>query len=85
MKRSKDYLRHQRERVIKRKLNILRKTWGSSEADSYYTDKRKGKLHKGKVHCSCGMCSIKSSEELKASDKRSLINAKEQIKELQKE
>ncbi|GAB6491002.1 hypothetical protein OA45_01337 [Bacillus sp. UMTAT18] len=50
--RTRAYTRHQRQRTMRRKMNIAKHTWG-------YTPEIAGIFAKGKVHCSCGMCTIK--------------------------
>ena len=49
-----DYNRHHRERVIKRKKDLSNQLYGH---DYYRHD---GKYSKGKIHCSCDMCSNKT-------------------------
>ena len=44
-------------------------------------EKKKGKLSKGKVHCSCPLCSQKTKESLKASDVRKYKRDKTKIDE----
>lgn len=57
--RTSAYLRHQRERSIKRKEKIVKSVFHMS-VDEYETSVRgrgqRGRLDKGKVHCSCKMC-----------------------------
>ena len=48
--RSRAYYRHHRERCINRKKKI---------AKSYWNYKFDGQYSKGKIHCSCWMCSGK--------------------------
>lgn len=50
--RNQAYNRHQRNRVIKRKVRILRDTTYDFD-DEFLVP---GRLAKGKVHCSCRMC-----------------------------
>lgn len=57
--RSKFYYRHQRERVIAKKVYIYTVVMGIELID--YRNGRdfphfKGRFSKGKVHCSCKMC-----------------------------
>jgi hypothetical protein len=49
------FRRHQRQRVISRKKRISRKIYG--ERGFYEHD---GQYSKGKIHCSCWMCSSKA-------------------------
>lgn len=55
--RNSSYLRHQRERAIKRKEKIIKSIFQLT-ADEYESSVRnkRGWLDKGKVHCSCEMC-----------------------------
>ncbi|MEK7014835.1 hypothetical protein [Bacillus sp. FSL R9-9410] len=50
--RTRAYTRHQRQRTMRRKMNIAKHAWG-------YTPEIVGIFAKGKVHCSCGMCTTK--------------------------
>ena len=52
MIRSKGYYRHHRERSIQRKKDI---------ANRYWHYKHDGQYSKGKIHCSCWMCSGKTN------------------------
>lgn len=71
--RSASLYRHHRKRVIQRKLSLLR-LWGN---EYYCQPKNKGKLHKGKIHCSCGMCQTKTRKSgWKRSDQRNLDKLK---------
>jgi hypothetical protein len=53
--------------------------WGSREVEDVYDNRRRGKLSKGKIHCSCWMCRNKSYIELSHSDKKKLIAYKQAI------
>lgn len=70
--------RYRRRSAIKRKLGILRCHFDTSE---WLTDSLKGQLAKGKVHCSCSLCSSKSTSlnsshgNRKSSNKRRLYKA----------
>ena len=50
--RTRAYTRHQRQRIMNRKMNIAKHAWG-------HIPEKAGIFAKGKVHCSCGMCTIK--------------------------
>ena len=77
MKRNRGYYRMQRKRAIGRKLRIVKSIWAK---DGYeYAVKMPGRYHKGKIHCSCWMCSQKSSEELTARDKREVVRATQKL------
>ncbi|KML33631.1 hypothetical protein [Rossellomorea marisflavi] len=56
--RTRAYYRHQRRRVIEKKLDIVRHLWGKDEADPipHPFIVNPGKLAKAKLHCSCVMC-----------------------------
>ena len=53
--RGKVYAREMREKHIKRKKKIAEKLYGNN----YYNIE--GKYDKGKIHCSCPMCSRKTN------------------------
>ena len=53
--RSKAYTRHQRERVIQKKIWIARNVFNWDDNEEKYLPVR-GKFSKGKVHCSCSLC-----------------------------
>ncbi len=55
MYRTRSYRRFQRNRAIVRKKKILRHWW--LDFDTWYGERQIGKLAKGKIHCSCWMCS----------------------------
>ena len=69
MNRSRAYRRFQRKRAIHHKSMILRDYWKLNDAD-YWTPERYGYLSKGKVHCSCWMCRVKSYDYLSQMDMR---------------
>lgn len=71
--------RYQRNRAINRKFNILRKLWGTDEAECVYGGDRKGQLSKGKIHCSCWMCREKSYIDLTHTDKKKLLAYRQAI------
>lgn len=52
--RNRAFNRHQRERIIRKKLYILNDIMNIHK--EFFSDKNIGKLSKGKVHCSCKMC-----------------------------
>lgn len=78
MERGRAYYRHHRQRAIDRKYNILRenKPWA---LEWYARDK--GRLSKGKIHCSCSLCRTKSKDELKFRDKRHLDKMERDLRE----
>lgn len=73
MKRDRAYLRNQRRRIINKKYHIREFTWGKEFTKEYYENNPKGKLSKGKIHCSCSMCRKKSYDEIRHRDKKKLL------------
>ena len=55
MNRTQDYYRHHRKRVIEKKKKIVKQCYYGG-----YFYKFDGKYSKGKIHCSCDMCSGKT-------------------------
>lgn len=53
--RTRSYYRHQRKRVIERKKKVVDQGYWFVPNEQY------GRLAKGKVHCSCPMCSQKTA------------------------
>ena len=78
--RNRNYYRQQRKRVIKRKVNILRKIGGEYYVNAW-SGGVLGRFAKGKIHCSCRMCRCKSCDELTVRDKRKTIDALDQLSE----
>lgn len=64
MSRSRSYTRYMREKHIIRKKNIIHKQ------NDYWHYKFDGMLSKGKIHCSCWLCRLKSYEYPKINDVR---------------
>lgn len=76
MNRPTAYVRHQRFRVIARKKRIIK------EQNNYWHYKYEGELSKGKIHCSCWMCSGKTRiHGPKFSELRELDRARHQVEE----
>jgi len=74
--RSKAYIRHQRERIIRKKWAILKNVF---LLESNYMPVR-GKLSKGKIHCSCRMCRYEQYYSIpKANHKAKLKAMKQEI------
>ncbi len=63
MSRNRAYTRYQRRFHISRKKRIIK------EVGCWFT-KFNGQLSKGKIHCSCSLCRLKSSDVKKAGDIR---------------
>lgn len=79
--RNRGYYREKRRNAIKRKFNILKNNWGSDEAIKHFQDS-KGKLSKGKVHCSCRMCREKTKDCLKPSEIKKMNRDLDKINDL---
>ena len=73
------YTRYQRNRSINRKVNILRRRNGDLFVNDFHPIK--GKLSKGKIHCSCYGCRTKSYDELSHIDKSKLMFDLKSIKD----
>ena len=65
--RGRAYTRYQRNRHINRKKHIIHKQ------NDYWFYKYDGVLSKGKIHCSCWFCRLKSSEYISKRDKSRMI------------
>lgn len=74
-------IRWQRRRTIKRKLGVLRRIGGEELAFSW-TGGEPGRLSKGKIHCSCPLCRLKSSEQIAHRDAKKHANATSQLSDL---
>jgi len=83
MKKNRAYRRSQRQRVICKKIRLLRRIGGENYVHAWSSGGKKiGRLAKGKIHCSCPMCRRKSYDELSRADRKKLISAKQQIDEV---
>ena len=80
-KKNRAYRRSQRNRVIKRKVCILKKIGGEKYVSAWSRGGEAGRFAKGKIHCSCGMCRMKSYDTLSHADRKKLLSAKQQMKE----
>ncbi len=67
MSRSRAYTRYQRMQHIGRKKQIIHKK------NDYWHYKSDGTLSKGKIHCSCNLCRVKSYEYSKIQDIRRIM------------
>jgi len=73
--RTRAYRRHHRRRVIRHKRTLLTEIYGSRK-NGYEEFPVDGKLAKGKIHCSCSMCSVKvKTNGYKHSDRKQLVRA----------
>lgn len=70
--RSRAYYRHHRRRIIRRKVKIaVRYGWNAS---------CKGQYAKGKIHCSCSLCAVKTKKDgFPHSQKKQLQNLDQQL------
>jgi len=59
MAKNRGVLRRQRSRAIRKKMRFLMRL-GGYESVAAWTGGQLGRLHKGKIHCSCWMCRRKS-------------------------
>ena len=81
MARNRGTLRFQRNRTIRKKLHLLRRL-GGGESVYAWTGGQPGRLSKGKIHCSCCMCSIKSKSQATHRDSKYHVSAIQQMLEL---
>ena len=72
--RSKAYIRHQRERIIRKKWTILKDVM---LRESEFMPVR-GRLSKGKVHCSCRMCRYEQFHSIPKAKHKAKLKAMEQ-------
>jgi len=79
-KKNRAYRRSQRNRVINRKVCILRKIGGEKYVLAW-SGGEAGRFAKGKIHCSCRMCRIKSYDVPSHSDRKKLLAAQQQMNE----
>lgn len=75
--RDRAYYRYQRNRHIRRKIGILRR-WGGDVLEGWLRG-CPGRLSKGKIHCSCPLCRVKSYDERRMDDKRKLLSGQQQM------
>ena len=83
MKKDRGSQQYYRKRAIKRKLGILKRL-GGNEYVFAWTGGTPGRLAKGKIHCSCWMCRLKSYDEPTMRDRRNEEAAKQQIEDFWK-
>lgn len=73
--RGRRYRRMVRNRVMRRKKRIVVDKFGREHFEMGYGSEMIGKLSKGKIHCSCGMCTEKVSNlGFKYSDRRKMLD-----------
>lgn len=72
--RSKAYIRHQRERIIRKKWSILKDVM---LRESEYMPVR-GTLSKGKIHCSCRICRYEQYHSIPRAKHKAKLKAMKQ-------
>lgn len=72
-KRNSGYYRHHRERVINKKLYILKNIWNVDE-DNHPWVKYPGKLSKAKLNCSCKMCRYEKHYNIQSPKNKSKLD-----------
>lgn len=72
--RSRDYYRHQRKRVINKKLDIIKNAWHN---DDHPWIKEPGNLSKAKLNCSCKMCKYEKHYHIPAPKTKSKLDLME--------
>ena len=82
MNRDRKYYRKQRKRTIHRKERILLKLGGEAYLRGWARG-AVGRFAKGKIHCSCPMCRIKSYEYPQVHDLRQADDVAQQLRELE--
>ncbi|MBQ9413706.1 MAG: hypothetical protein IJU16_01105 [Clostridia bacterium] len=81
MNHDRGYYRDRRRAAIQRKERLLREIGGESLVRGW-AHGFSGRFAKGKIHCSCKMCRLKSCDELSARDKRWAQKAADQRREI---
>jgi len=81
LKRNRAYYRWQRNRIIRKKIGML-KRYGGAESVMAWTGGQYGRLSKGKIHCSCWMCRRKSYDYISHRDKSLLISSLQQLQDI---
>jgi hypothetical protein len=82
MKKTREYRRSQRMRVIKRKVRLLKQRGGDKFVLAWSDGGKTGHFAKGKIHCSCWMCRNKSYDVPSHTDRKKLLSAQQQINEI---
>ena len=82
MNRNRSYYREQRNRAIRRKERILLKLGGEKYLKGWARG-AVGRFAKGKIHCSCPMCRLKSYEYPQTRDLRKADDADLQLREIE--
>lgn len=60
IERTRSYHRHHNKRVTKRKFTIVKNTLDKNRIDKLSKPNNFGQLKKGKIHCSCTSCTVKT-------------------------
>jgi hypothetical protein len=82
MRKNRAFRRSQRQRVISRKVCLLKKYGGDNLVLAWSGGGKIGRFAKGKIHCSCWMCRTKSYDNLSHADSKKLIAAQQQLNEV---
>ena len=82
MNRNRSYYRKQRKRAIRRKERIFLKI-GGEEYLKGWAHGAVGRFAKGKIHCSCPMCRLKSYEYPQIRDLRKADAADLQLRDIE--
>ena len=86
MARGRDWRRFQRHRTIRRKAEILRGIGGDENVKAWTAGGTKiGRLSKGKIHCSCWMCRVKSYDYRSHMDVRRIQGMADEEREWQQD
>lgn len=79
--RPKAWYRYQRRRSIRRKAGIVRRRYGERYLAAWMRRGSEGSLSKNKIHCSCPMCSAKSSRCRTMADQRKILAMEDKEKD----
>jgi hypothetical protein len=80
VRRTRAYRRSHRNRIINRKVHIL-KQFGGENYVFAWSRGNAGRFAKGKIHCSCWMCRAKSYDILSHTDRKKLMAVRQQMNE----
>ena len=80
MNRNRSFYRRQRKHAISRKVYILRQIGGENLVQAWARGAT-GRFSKGKIHCSCRLCRLKSCDAPSVRDRRAALDAAQQLYE----